>query len=413
MIKQAKTKNKTYKIFILLVFLLKVPNLMATGPLDGFFAELLRLQNKHDSVISIVHIGDSHVQCGYLSGELMRSFHKDFGNAGRGFIAPLKLAKTNEPSDYFIKSAQPDWLSSSCVKRNNQFPFGLGAMSISSEAKKINIDVIIAPKNGVGYAFNQAVLYRHENSLPLIATNILDESLAVKQDSFPDISMSTDTFQMKELVDTLVLRSYTKKNNPNNIYYGLNLTNGNPGILYHSIGINGAMYVNYTNENYIKQLSQLKPSILIISLGTNETFGRRFTEGEFKQQIKEFLSLVNQKLPNATILLTTPPACFKRTTVNKQRVYVRNNNTKKAAHAIKSLAAQENIACIDLFALMGGDDAATKWHKDKLMARDRIHFTQEGYLAQGNLIYQALMQAFRVYQTEQNKTEYSQIDSIQ
>lgn len=48
-------------------------------------------------------------------------------------------------------------------------------------------------------------------------------------------------------------------------------TNGYPGVLYHSVGVTGAMYVNYTDEAYVRQLALLKPSLLIISLGTNET----------------------------------------------------------------------------------------------------------------------------------------------
>ena len=81
----------------------------------------------------------------------------------------------------------------------------------------------------------------------------------------------------------------------NNTYYGFSLSNGKPGILYHSIGVNGAMYVHYTDSNYVKQLALLHPQLLIISLGTNETFGRRYSNLEFEHQIKHFLSMVKQE----------------------------------------------------------------------------------------------------------------------
>lgn len=38
----------------------------------------------------------------------MAELQKTFGNAGRGLIVPLKLAKTNEPRDYSIIS-DIDW----------------------------------------------------------------------------------------------------------------------------------------------------------------------------------------------------------------------------------------------------------------------------------------------------------------
>ena len=158
--------------------------------------------------------------------------------------------------------------------------------------------------------------------------------------------------------------------------------------------MNGAMYVNYTDEAYVRQLALLKPSLLIISLGTNETFGRRFRSEEFGGQIRAFVSLVKKQMPETAILLTTPPECYKRTYVNKKRTYVRNSNTQLAAKAIVKAAHEEGVACWDLFAATGGKSSCTKWRKEKLMGRDRIHFTKDGYREQGTLLYRALMQSY-------------------
>ena len=154
-----------------------------------------------------------------------------------------------------------------------------------------------------------------------------------------------DTFRISCLTDTLQLQSTRRKEGTNtlrpassftNLYYGLTLKNGGRGILYHSIGVNGAMYVNYTDEAYVRQLALLKPSLLIISMGTNETFGRRFNTDEFSGQMEAFLALVKKELPNTAILLTTPPECYRRVRSGKQRTYVRNDNTERAARAIRN-----------------------------------------------------------------------------
>ena len=42
----------------------------------------------------------------------------------------------------------------------------------------------------------------------------------------------------------------------------------------------------------------------------------------------------------------------------------------------------------------GGKSSCTKWRKEKLMGRDRIHFTKDGYREQGTLLYRALMQSY-------------------
>ena len=160
------------------------------------------------------------------------------------------------------------------------------------------------------------------------------------------------------------------------MYYGFSLKNGKSGILYHAVGINGAMYVNYTDSAYIAQLALLKPDLLIVSMGTNETFGRRFRAEEFAMQVKAFLSLVKAQMPQAAILLTTPPECYKRVTVNKKRVFQRNTNTEQAAETLVRVAKEEGIACWDLFSATGGKNSCRKWLHDNLLRRDRIHFTQ-------------------------------------
>ena len=54
--------------------------------LDSFLEELHRLASGRDTTIQIVHLGDSHVQAGFYSGEAMRLLQRTFGNAGRGWI---------------------------------------------------------------------------------------------------------------------------------------------------------------------------------------------------------------------------------------------------------------------------------------------------------------------------------------
>ncbi len=60
------------------------------APLHHFFAGLDSLRAGKDTVITIVQLGDSHIQAGHYSGRMMRLLQQQFGNAGRGWIAPFK-----------------------------------------------------------------------------------------------------------------------------------------------------------------------------------------------------------------------------------------------------------------------------------------------------------------------------------
>ena len=382
----------------------EVDSIQSPSSLQSFFDELDSLGAGKDTVLTIVHLGDSHIQAGYYSGKVMRLLQAQFGNAGRGWIAPFKLSKTNEPDDYFISSSVREWVTGRCIQANKKCPVGIGGIGIQSVSPSINLDVRIAPNNGAGYSFNQAILYRGEKAMPMLPAGSFKDSIQTSLATVPAVAgVLADTFRISHPVDTLQLHSTRRKqgtdkllpaSNFKNVYYGFSLTNGYPGVLYHSVGVNGAMYVNYTDEAYVRQLALLKPSLLIISLGTNETFGRRFRSEEFGGQIRAFVSLVKKQMPETAILLTTPPECYKRTYVNKKRTYVRNSNTQLAAKAIVKAAHEEGVACSDLFAATGGKSSCTKWRKEKLMGRDRIHFTKDGYREQGTLLYRALMQSY-------------------
>jgi lysophospholipase L1-like esterase len=369
--------------------------------LDVFFSELDQLSRGVDTVVSIVHIGDSHIQAGYFSGRIMRLMHQQYGNAGRGWVSPLKITKTNEPADYFISTVVKEWTVGRCIQSIPKTPIGLGGIGIRTVSPFVNFDLLITPGNGAGYAFNRIVLYRGERSMPMLPSGSFRDSVKVFRSHTPLVpGVVTDTFYIDSLANSLHLQTTRRKEGTDlllpaasfdNLYYGFNLTNGASGILYHSIGVNGAMFVNYTDDSYVKKLALLNPSLLIISLGTNETFGRRFSAAELSGQIAAFVSLVKKYMPKVAILLTTPPECFKRVWVNKKRTYIRNENTERAAKAIAAVAGEEGVACWDMFAATGGKGSSKNWFNGKWMGRDRIHFNKNGYTEQGTLLFKTLM----------------------
>lgn len=375
-----------------------------THSLESLFFGLDDLLDRKDTVINIVHIGDSHIQAGFLTGRVMRRMQEYFGNAGRGFIAPLKLSKVNEPDDYYISSVIREWTSGRCIQREKKTPIGVGGIGIQTISPSVNFDISIGPVNGAGYEFNRAVIYRCEKSMPMLPVGVLKDSIETKlslKTASPGVM--TDTFFINCLTDTLQLQSTRRKQGTDellpassftNTYFGFNLTNGGAGVLYHNVGVNSAMFVNFTDPVYIQQLALLNPSLLIISMGTNETFGRRFNSPEFAGQVRVFITLVKKYLPETTLLLTTPPECYKRVTVNKKRTYVRNENSELAAAAIVRIAEEENLACWDMFKATGGKNSSRLWYENKLMGRDRIHFTKEGYYDQAELLFRALMKRY-------------------
>ena len=375
--------------------------------LNAFLGELEMLLAGKDTVIQIVHLGDSHVQAGYFTGPVMRMLHQAFGNAGRGWIAPLKMAKINEPNDYYITSSKvKDWIAGRCIQLAPKCIWGIGGMGIQTSSKNVDFEVSVTPKNGAGYEFNKVLLYRDDKAIPLLPIeedNIAIYTVLGEATGLPRIAV--DTFSMEDQVMSLHLLNMphdfphdfgTDILQTPNCYYGFSLINGNAGILYHAIGQNGAMFSHYSNSDYFRQLALLQPSLIIITLGTNEAFSiRNLTDTMFASQLDLFIQLVKEHLPTTAILLTTPAESFRRTS----KGYVRNENISLIANTMMEYAEREGLAYFDLFGMTGGINSSQKWQDSKLLGRDRIHYTVEGYYEQGKMLYKALIRTITNYET--------------
>jgi hypothetical protein len=367
--------------------------------LDAFLDELELLLQGKDTIVKILHIGDSHIQAGFYTGQVMRLLQETFGNAGRGWIAPYKLAKVNEPLDYFIQSSiVKDWTIGRCIQKDPDCPWGPGGIALQTPSNFVDFKIRISPKRGVGYEFNEVHLFRDKEAVPLLPIgadcDMVKTVWGVKKEDF---NVVIDTFRISAQIDSLRFHTVLKNELPEeslgllksaNRYYGFSLMNGNPGILYHSVGHNGAMFVNYINRDFIHQLSLFEPSLLIVSLGTNEAFGNRFREEEFESQMNDCIRLIKEYMPNTAILLTTPAECYQRV---RNKGYQRNVNVAKVAKTISEYAQKEGLACFDLYKMTGGQNSCEKWYKSSFYGKDRIHFTINGYEEQGKLLYKSLI----------------------
>jgi len=371
----------------------------STASLDIFSDELMALLAGKDTVIKILHIGDSHIQAGFLTGQVMRMLQETYGNAGRGWIAPFKLAKLNEPLDYFIQSPKiKEWTVGRCIQRDPKCPWGPGGIALQTESNSVDFKIRISPKRGTGYEFNEIHLFRDENTLPMLPVGVdsayVQTAWGVRTENE---NVIVDTFRIADKIDSIYLHAARKDELPEedlnlletaNRYYGFSLVNGNPGILYHSIGHNGATFTSYLNRDFMRQLTLFEPSLLIVSLGTNEAFGRSFRVDNFESQMDEFIGLIKEYLPYTPILLTTPAESYQRI---RKKGYQRNENYAKVAHTIAAYAQKEGLACFNLYEITGGANSCQKWQQASFYGRDRIHFTIDGYQEQGKLLYKALL----------------------
>ena len=362
------------------------------GHLDAFFESLYQLQLSNEGNINIVHIGDSHVQADYMTSIIRRNFHRHFGNAGRGLIVPLRVAGTNEPTNFKTLSKAP-WNSKRCVFPNQPLPIGVGGVTIETGNANANLQIFMNDL-WLDYSFNSLTLF-FENDKQSYDFSIRDKAGAelgrITSDGKDSTSYCRKVAWDRTVNAVNIECLKTAPQQSRAIIYGTVLGNSRPGVLYHTIGVNGAKFRHYNEAAFFAtQTRALRPGLFIISLGTNESIDYPYIDKSFPEHVHKLISTLRENNPLAAFILVTPQDVFqKKNKINPGILQIRDQ--------IIRYAVDNGLAFYDLYRAMGGANSARSWTENSLLSRDGVHLTRDGYEYQGNLFYHALLKGYNLY----------------
>ncbi|HYV94258.1 MAG TPA: GDSL-type esterase/lipase family protein [Chitinophagales bacterium] len=364
--------------------------------LKNFFQKMDELKKGARNQVVIVQMGDSHIQADFFSSVLRENFQRQFGNAGRGLIFPYKVAGTNGPWNYHASSFSK-WQSKRNVFPADSLPIGVCGITIKTKEPLASINFSIADDTELNYSFNKITLFADKSC------NSFDYAIRNPDHKIVGFINSADNsadsvYTSVQLADTLHEFSLqTVKTDSSRLYgmiYGLSLENSQPGVLYHTLGVNGAMFFHYNVSKYfVEQLSSLHPDLIIISLGTNEAYSKDYTSENLKSQMNELITALKERNPQANFLLTSPPDGY------RYHRY-KNPSVAKAVETERKYALEHDLAFWDFYHLMGGYGSIYRWKQNGLAQHDRLHLTKQGYFIEGKMLFNAMMEAYLNRKTE-------------
>lgn len=177
---------------------------------------------------------------------------------------------------------------------------------------------------------------------------------------------------------------------------GLAVETGREGVVYHILGVNGATCASYSTPERLQKVADLHPDLVIVSFGTNEAHGRRYSASEHTEAMRTMLAVLKQQCPGAAFLWTTPPGAYVRNGRRGPRVI--NPRTPSVVSTELRFARENGLAVWDLYDIVGGKErACLNWNAAHFYQRDKIHFTREGYIVQGLLLHEAFIKAYNDY----------------
>ena len=359
---------------------------------SGFFNSLINIDSQK---VTILHIGDSHLQFDKGAGTTRELFGSVFNLSGRGMIYPYATAQTHATYDYKTK-AEGDWLYSKNTQSNPLNPLSISCITSSTSDSNATFSFTILEKTS---AFKSSNIIRvfHKNCDS--SFNIRCHFSASKtKNKFGAKKINTDTITDEILVTSFQIPillneinfSFKAVDSTQKYFelYGVSLESDNDkGLIYHSVGINGADISSFLKEDLFAQhISIVKPELIILDLGTNDLLSK-----------DDDLKIIENKYQNAIdkIKNACPSSCILMPSV--QDFYYKGRNVKKAKDFTKIqklLAKKNDISFYNYYNVSGGQYSMRKWRSNDLSSSDKIHLNRKGYKLKGELLYHAIINSY-------------------
>lgn len=164
-------------------------------------------------------------------------------------------------------------------------------------------------------------------------------------------------------------------------------------------GKNGAEFVTYNeNPSYLQSLFDFNPDILIVHLGTNDSYGKTFNPEYFSNSMEIFYSMIKEKMPECKIILVTP--FINKRWLNKKRTKWKVNDKTRICSDEMTKFAESHP---DTFIVDNNAEVGMSFLKNRRLIRpDNVHLTEAGYSLLGKQVADAALSIEQIWQPFKN-----------
>jgi alginate O-acetyltransferase complex protein AlgI len=387
-------------------------DLLVTGVdyagMKAFYSRLKNLDEKRNSVVRILHFGDSIIWADILTLRMKALFQRDFGDGGRG-VVPLfhKLERT--VLDH--KNPTPEF----SFQRERAKPWGslnpeLGFLGESfSPVYFQSVSYHISPEKFEPWTRAQVISHL-KTSAPLLDSSVnyqiqsggqlvQEKSIlskgkcsSVRIDFSPtkEIKFSVPSGSSLPFIDALVLET-------------------NYGISYSPISIMGleiSDLLTVPEHSFACGIQEFDPSLIVLQFGVNESQNLwlsasrnpAFYESAFRNVVRRFKKFA----PNASILLISPVERIRR---NNQGNFITMPEMMKIREITIQTAVEEGVAYFDSLKALGGEGKSGELYRAGIIQEDRTHLTRAGGDYLGELIYKEIYNQYNLFVGKERKIE--------
>lgn len=350
---------------------------LGKGGNKAIIANPEEMSSNSASEVRILHIGDSHIQADFFTGEVRRLLRQYLHDTlpQRGLIFPFAVAGSNNPTD-FKSSATGSWQTLKSTDSHTTESLGVNGVALYTTDVKATIAIKIKSENS---RFNRVrIFYSAKGTFKPTISGDFSTPTGVEKSSHEI------TFSLNSKVDSLTLAIVSAKVHGELTLHGIMLEDTCSKFSYNVAGLNGASTTSFTRCTMLQsEVKSINPTVVIISLGTNDAYAPSFSPTELECNMEELLATIQRSAPHARIVLTTPGdflAKGHRTTTRPQ----------VAAEAIIRIAQKHHLPVWNFYEAMGGQGSINTWRGKGLAAPDGLHLSKDGYKVQGQMFFEWL-----------------------
>jgi lysophospholipase L1-like esterase len=352
----------------------------------AFFQKTENVFLEEKGKVSIVHFGGSHIQADIWS-DRMRSHLNSLApsvSGSRGLIFPYTMARTNNPYAYNVEYTGK-WEACRNASKDKECTLGVSGMAVTTKDTVTNITISFRESSPVSYAYNRLKIFHLQSDSSFSVFPANDSVFSTRINTAAGYTEFTFP-EKKQKIELIITKTDSIQNHFT--LFGILPENDEPGIVYHSVGVNGASVPSYNRcQLFPDQIGVLNPDLVVFSIGINDTHDPDFNAERYERNYEILIEKILASNPQAAFLFITNTDSY----INKK---VPNKNSMEARKAMIRLSEKYDGAVWDLFNVMGGLTSIKQWEQQGMAKRDLVHLTNQGYIVVGDLMFNAFLKSY-------------------
>jgi lysophospholipase L1-like esterase len=331
---------------------------------------LFKLKNKQK--VEILHIGDSHVQIAEFSKGIINRLQEDNIKTQKAWFFP-SLIFNEIHSNKELKKVKVNFRTEN-ILNNPQLLAGITGRTFSSSENnftiKFKFKAPLASFEVIQEAKRDYQLFCSKKAK--ISRKEIDSCEKIRV----EFSRETHKFKLK----------FLKQDKENFDFYGFrgNFYEDTNSCFYSNFGVSGAKFSDfYAAKRFEAQLELLKPDLIFVTLGTNDSYYKDLDKNAFYDNLKDLIQKIKKTSSNTELILMTAPDTYYK---NEKAPHLNFVNSQ-----IEKVCKQEGVALWNWYKIMGGENSIQKWKTLGLVDNDLLHFSSKGYQLLGKLFAEALL----------------------